>query len=572
MSTDSDGNALSAEATVWAGSSTLQITVSGGGTSTATVSARLGDDPSVTQTVATVNNQATLINVPARTVLLTASTPDNRYATAAITGDAGTVTLNLQAFNNPVTTINNDFSQGVTGWLPSDPAVIQLVPHVEQVGGSASVSPGPSVTTLKKLIPFAAMKQKRTLARAQGVGRHLARQKLMQPLDASSDQDLALTTSGEGPQSVSYTFNVDPGMSSVTVRYRFVTAEVPGGYFGSQFDDGYSVSLRNSSGSGNTSDINSMNALGLGAFDAGGSTGWKELTLPVNAAGDSVEVDASVSNVGDDLYDSQIIVDYVAELPLAVSADLTTACPNQTVTFTAQGGSAASATWTNGGTPATGSGSSFPTRFTSKGDYTVQASAGGQSAAASVHVSDTSGPAWTSLYPTSTSVDDLVEPFRTNVTNFAGALVDADASISISATLRPRERAYLMHYAYAIAKQGQDPSAVPPMQGVDICWQHYDESGNKDSGGSVSAAAQMVASYGIAYPPALTSRHTEGLAIDWSISWSGDLMIGDATGKTVTITSTPRTGAGNSDLWDVGSTYGVHKLQSDPPHWSDDGH
>jgi len=35
---------------------------------------------------------------------------------------------------------------------------------------------------------------------------------------------------------------------------------------------------------------------------------------------------------------------------------------------------------------------------------------------------------------------------------------------------------------------------------------------------------------------------------------------------------TPRTGAGNTALHGVGAGYGVHKIVSDPPHWSDDGH
>jgi hypothetical protein len=55
------------------------------------------------------------------------------------------------------------------------------------------------------------------------------------------------------------------------------------------------------------------------------------------------------------------------------------------------------------------------------------------------------------------------------------------------------------------------------------------------------------------------------------ISGSGSLTIAKADGSSTTITSTPETGM-NSDLWDVGATYGVDKLDSDPPHWSVDGH
>jgi hypothetical protein len=563
--TDTSGNALSAQSTLWAGSATLNVTVSGQGASNPTVSAHLGDAPSVMEQQTASNGQATFSNVPARTVLLTAVTSDNKFATAATTGNAGTASLTLVGFNAPSTTINNDFSQGTTAWTPSLPSVISLIAHVENVGGTAKARQSTS-----KVVDREAMRVKRALDRARGAGIKL-QQRANAPTN-STDEDLSLTTSGEGPQTVSYTFAVDPGTSSVTVRYRFVTAEVPGGYFGSQYDDGYSVSARSLSQGSQASDVNSMNALGLAAFDANGSTAWKTLTLSVNSAGDTVQVDASVTNVGDGLYDSQIIIDYVAEQPLTVTVDMPNACPSQTVTFSAQGSSVDSATWSGGGTPASGTGSSFPTHFASTGDYTAQASAGGQSGTATVHVSEASGPAWVSRFPTSTSVTDLVNPFQTAVTNFIAALTAAGAPPSISATLRPPERAYLMHYAYAVAKQGLDPSSVPPMDGVDICWEHYDASGNKDSAGSVAAAAQMVAAYGIAYPPALSSRHTEGLAIDMSISWSGDLTINQADGTSVTITSTPRTGAGNSDLWAVGASYGVLKLQSDPPHWSDDGH
>jgi hypothetical protein len=57
-----------------------------------------------------------------------------------------------------------------------------------------------------------------------------------------------------------------------------------------------------------------------------------------------------------------------------------------------------------------------------------------------------------------------------------------------------------------------------------------------------------------------------------NISWIGDLVIADGNGQQQTITSLPRTGAGNSDLHGIGATYGVNKLATDPPHWSDDGH
>jgi hypothetical protein len=183
-----------------------------------------------------------------------------------------------------------------------------------------------------------------------------------------------------------------------------------------------------------------------------------------------------------------------------------------------------------------------------------------------------SGPVWVNKFPNSTSIGDLVEPFQTNVTKFVGALRAAKASVTISATLRPKERAYLMHWSFLVAKENLDPEKVDAMNGVDIEWVHTDAKGNKDLSASKNAALQMVNLYDIAFRPALTSRHIEGKAIDMDISWSSkDLTMKDAAGKDVTISSNPKSG-GNTDLQAVGKSYGVIKLVSDPPHWSTDGH
>jgi hypothetical protein len=147
----------------------------------------------------------------------------------------------------------------------------------------------------------------------------------------------------------------------------------------------------------------------------------------------------------------------------------------------------------------------------------------------------------------------------------------AGVHVTISATLRPPERAYLMHYAFRIAREHLDPAQVPARAGVNIEWAHTNAQGQPDLAASRRAAEEMVRGYGIVYRPALASRHTQGLAIDMNITWSGTLVIRDRHDQEVTIASTPRTGAGNADLHRVGASYGVHKLASDPPHWSSDG-
>lgn len=75
----------------------------------------------------------------------------------------------------------------------------------------------------------------------------------------------------------------------------------------------------------------------------------------------------------------------------------------------------------------------------------------------------------------------------------------------------------------------------------------------------------MAKAFGIVYPPALISRHTERCAIDMTVSGIVGKKIKNASNEEVEIKKL-------SDLNAVGASYGVNKLVSDPPHWSDDGH
>jgi hypothetical protein len=182
-----------------------------------------------------------------------------------------------------------------------------------------------------------------------------------------------------------------------------------------------------------------------------------------------------------------------------------------------------------------------------------------------------SGIDWVNQFPTSSSASDLVEPFRTSVNSFLAALRDGGAIVTIADTLRPAQRVYLMHWSYAIANGMANPAKVPLLPDVDIQWVHTDSGGAPDSVATNAAAAAMVRAYGIVFAPAIASRHTEGLAIDFTVTWNGDLTIKDARQSPIEITSTPRNG-GNLDLHKVGASYGVIKLVTDPPHWSSDGH
>ena len=176
-----------------------------------------------------------------------------------------------------------------------------------------------------------------------------------------------------------------------------------------------------------------------------------------------------------------------------------------------------------------------------------------------------SGKVWVGRFPGSKSPDDLKGKFQTAVKAFLQALADAGANVSISATFRPPERAYLMHHCWQIAHGAEDPRSVPPMAGVNIQWDHGNLSASR------AAAREMVDAFDMAFIAALRSRHTEGRAIDMSISWSGTLNIKNAGGQVVAISAAPRSGD-NARLQQVGRSYGVIKLVSDPPHWSEDGH
>ena len=169
-----------------------------------------------------------------------------------------------------------------------------------------------------------------------------------------------------------------------------------------------------------------------------------------------------------------------------------------------------------------------------------------------------SGSQWVPRFPTGTSTNDLTPMFRRSADDFIAAIQAVGGTVRISASYRPKERAYLMHYAAAIANGSITPERVPAMAGVAIEWDH----GSAEK--SRSAAREMASAYEIVYPPALVSRHTERSAIDMTISGVKNKKIKNASGTEVLIKR-------DSDLHSVGATYGVNKLLSDPPHWSDNG-
>ncbi|WP_167519593.1 peptidoglycan-binding domain-containing protein [Intestinirhabdus alba] len=191
-------------------------------------------------------------------------------------------------------------------------------------------------------------------------------------------------------------------------------------------------------------------------------------------------------------------------------------------------------------------------------------------------MAELSGQNWVSRFPGSNSTQTLSPVFKANLEAFLTSLRNAGVRVTLSATRRPPERAYLMHWSWKIARGRVQPENVPAKSGVDIDWVHRGAGGKVDTTASINAAKAMVRAYGMTnlnVAPALNSRHTEGNAVDMSLSWSGNLEIKNKRGDTVVINTLPRDGM-NSQLHEVGKTFGVikyHGGSNDKPHWSTDG-
>jgi hypothetical protein len=168
-------------------------------------------------------------------------------------------------------------------------------------------------------------------------------------------------------------------------------------------------------------------------------------------------------------------------------------------------------------------------------------------------------------YPNSRDIDDLEPGFRSRVEDFIGSLRHAEATVIVSSTRRNPIRAHLMHYSWKVAYGEITPSEVPKCSGLDIEWNHGDLKKSKQ------AAEEMVKLFGMAHIASLTSNHIRGKAIDMTIYWKNVLEMTKPAPLLTRIDSRPRTGL-NRELNEIGgTTFGVYKLRSDPPHWSYNG-
>lgn len=193
-----------------------------------------------------------------------------------------------------------------------------------------------------------------------------------------------------------------------------------------------------------------------------------------------------------------------------------------------------------------------------------------------------SGPWWVSQYPGSKNLMDLAPTFRSHVVRFISVLTQGGAEVDVTATRRPKKRAFLMHWSWCIVNRwhGAVPTTVPAYigdGGIDIQWVHRNAQGAPDMPASLRAARQMVHGFQIqnlGTPPALNSLHVQGHAIDMRITWRGTLTLDDPPRAPVVIDTTPRDST-NAQLIAAAATYHVRHFVSvhkDAVHWSTTGH
>jgi hypothetical protein len=116
-----------------------------------------------------------------------------------------------------------------------------------------------------------------------------------------TNKDMWISTNGhEGSSTVSRTFTV-LGIRGVKLRYRFLSSELADGQ---AHNDYFAVLMRSKSG-GRAVDAVSIGGLGLTAFNAFGSTEWRELTLNIDNClqTDVVQVDITVCGAPANLFD-----------------------------------------------------------------------------------------------------------------------------------------------------------------------------------------------------------------------------------------------------------------------------
>jgi hypothetical protein len=263
-----------------------------------------------------------------------------------------------------------------------------------------------------------------------------------------------------------------------------------------------------------------------------------------------------------------------------------------------------------GGTPSTGTGPEFRTRFRPNVSVNLAPAritvfvtdADGVTTCGNVRfeVLPLSGAHWVRHYTTPGGIGELNQPFRSNVQGFVDALREAGAEVDVASTFRSQKRAYLMHMAarvkiepefalVPVVFQHNSISLHDPYQGpLEVTFAHLNPQGNLDKEKTGAAAAAMCSGYEINDPPDYPdTRLGDRAAVDLSIRWSGtpNFRLGPISTPLdnqanqqgyVAIEAqwcpSDRSGPAeqhcNSRLWQLGESWGVFKLTSEELRWT----
>jgi hypothetical protein len=162
-----------------------------------------------------------------------------------------------------------------------------------------------------------------------------------------------------------------------------------------------------------------------------------------------------------------------------------------------------------------------------------------QAAQATATTQELSGAQWVSRYRDPRTLEALNDDFREDATAFVQALRNAGATVTITSTVRPPERSYLMYWCTRIASAA-NPEAVAAQAQADtgvgsvadeIKWSHGNAARTK------AAAQAMKSGYGIGSVVARRSNHNGGGAMDITISWGQRLTIAGKNGEEIRSTA-----------------------------------
>jgi hypothetical protein len=199
-----------------------------------------------------------------------------------------------------------------------------------------------------------------------------------------------------------------------------------------------------------------------------------------------------------------------------------------------------------------------------------------------------SGPHWKKIADdtwggATPDIAELESGFGADLTAFLDMLAANGIAYHLESGYRPPERSYLFHYCVKVAKGRIAPSKVPPMDGVDINWDHGTLAASK-------AGAQALADeFGLVGVAAHPSNHNAGTAVDMKLDFSGNpsnkityTVGGKSVTRTIKISDEARVGVsakgksisgiGSRELSKAGADFGVKRaVDSDIVHWSRTG-